>query len=88
MAYDRERVQSIPKPKLKEFDLQVGDRVVYKGKVDKLHSIRFSVFDDPSYNIWQVKDISNNVFVCENRYGIRTAFRKNEYRIGEVSRYD
>jgi len=80
--------ERVPKPNLKEFDLQVGDRVVYKAQSDKRNNIRYSVFEDPTYNIWQVKDISEHVFVCENRCGIRTAFRKDEYRIGEVVRYD
>ncbi len=80
--------KTLPPPNLKPFDLQVGDKVVYRGKVDKRNNIRFSLFDDPTYNVWRITDISNHVFVCENRYGIRTAFRKDEYRIGEVVRYD
>lgn len=82
--------EKLPKPNLKEFDLEVGDKVAYKAHtdVDKRNNIRVSLFEDPSYNIWWVKDISKHVFVVENRYGIRTAFRKDEYRIGEVVRYD
>lgn len=80
--------ERVSKPNLKEFDLQIGDRVVYKVQSDKQNNIRYSVFEDPTYNIWQVKAISEHVFIVENRYGIRTAFRKDEYRIGEVVRYD
>lgn len=77
-----------PKPELKPFDLEIGDKVVYKARTDKRDNTRIGMFDDPTYNIWRVTDISEHVFVCKNRYGIRTAFRKDEYRIGEIVRYD
>lgn len=78
----------VPAPVLKPFDLEVGDKVIYRAGGDKRFDTRRGVFDEPTYNVWKVIAISNHVFVCQNRYGIKTAFRKDEYRIGEVARYD
>ena len=82
--------EKLPKPSLKKFDLEIGDKVVYKAnaEVDKRNNIRVSMFEDPTYNVWTVKAISKHVFVAENRFKIRTAFRKDEYRIGEVVLHD
>lgn len=85
-----ERVtRMLPKPKLKPFDLEEGDKVRYViGDDSKTGNIRIGMFEDPTYNIWVVKILSKNVFVCENKHGVRTAFRKADYQIGKVVRVD
>ena len=83
------QVRKLPNPPhLKEFDLEVGDRVKYVAQVDKRNNIRHSWLDDPTYNIWEVTNISERVFTAVNRHGVNTAFRKDEYRIGEVVKVD
>lgn len=78
----------IPPPVLKPFDLKVGDVVKYVANVDKRFDTRYGSFGNENYNRWQIIDLSKHVFVCRNCYGIRTAFRNDEYRIGEVVKLD
>ena len=75
-------------PHLKEFDLEIGDHVKYVAQVDKRNNIRHSLKEDPTYNRWTVTGISTRVFTAVNKYGVNTAFRKDEYRIGEVVKVD
>ena len=85
-----ERVaRMMPKPELKPFDLEEGDKVRYViGDDSKTGNIRIGMFEDTTYNIWVVKILSKHVFVCENRHGVRTAFRNADYQIGKVVKVD
>ena len=72
-------------PRLKRFDLKVGDTVkhhgVYyewtpNGRESKVKTTR----------IYKVIHISNHVFLVENKEGIKTSFMKKEYQLGEVEK--
>lgn len=81
--------KQVPPPKLKPFDLEVGDYVKYmQGSDSDRNNPRVSALGDQNFNRWKVTAISTHVFVTKNKYGIPTAFRKEDYQIGKVVKID
>ena len=76
--------RSIPRhsnPKLKPFDLQVGDKV--KQIVRRDHgsdSVEIKIYT------YTVKAIFPYVMLCENRWGEKTTFSKVDYQTGVITK--
>lgn len=83
---DFERVRRLPPPVLKPFDLNPGDMVTYRAPTT--NDPRLGEFNSPKFNKWKVVSISTHTFLCKNYLGIKTSFRKDDYRIGGVVRID
>ena len=74
-------------PKLRPFDLKVGEKIA--------HRVKGSSYNDNHEPInvvvtefWTVTGIYPYVFTVINRLGIKSSFMKKEYQLGEVWRVD
>ena len=80
----REESKNIPAPYMKPFDLEAGDVIRCRNTEEDTRVSK----NQPKYTFWEVESVSKYVFTCKNDLGIRASFRKDDYRLGWITKYD
>lgn len=74
-------IPSQTNPKLKLFDLEIGDKVKQVVRREHgLHQVEINIY------IYVVKNIFKHVILCENKWGEKTTFTKVDYQTGIITK--